>query len=163
MKYYYLPPLLLCSQLGLINSACAEDTAQSIERITTTASRSEALSTPLPLVISVLSESQLELIAPTHVEEALQRVAGANVQRGNGQEYLPALRSQVLSGTGACGGVLTAEDGIALRAAGFCNINELFEAHSEMAERIEVLKAVIGRAEGHRQIEVRVFQYLRKF
>ena len=106
MKYYYLPPLLLCSQLGLINSACAEDTAQSIERITTTASRSEALSTPLPLVISVLSESQLELIAPTHVEEALQRVAGANIQRGNGQEYLPALRSQVLSGTGACGGIL---------------------------------------------------------
>ncbi|WP_417669230.1 TonB-dependent receptor [Pseudoalteromonas tetraodonis] len=140
MKYYYLPPLLLCSQLSLINSACAEDTAQSIERITTTASRSEALSTPLPLVISVLSESQLELIAPTHVEEALQRVAGANVQRGNGQEYLPALRSQVLSGTGACGGILTAEDGIALRAAGFCNINELFEAHSEMAQRIEVLK-----------------------
>ena len=46
----------------------------------------------------------------------------------------------MLSGAGACGGILTAEDGIPLRAAGFCNINELFEAHTEMAQRIEVLK-----------------------
>ena len=111
-----------------------------MEHITTTASRSEVISTSLPFVVTVLNESQLELIAPTHIEEAMQRVAGANMQRGNGQEYLPALRSQVLSGAGACGGVLTLEDGIPLRAAGFCNINELFEAHSEMAQRVEILK-----------------------
>lgn len=139
MKRHYLPPLLLLSQLPLIAFAKQND-AQPIERITTTASRVEALSTQLPVIISVLNEAQLNAIAPTHIEEAMQRVAGANIQRGNGQEYLPALRSPVLSGAGACGGLLTLEDGIALRAAGFCNINELFEAHSEMAQRIEVLK-----------------------
>ncbi len=139
MKRHYLCPLLMLSQLPLMATAAQNDHS-AIERITTTASRVEALSTPLPVVISVLDETQLAAIAPTHIEEAMQRVAGANIQRGNGQEYLPALRSPVLSGAGACGGLLTLEDGIALRAAGFCNINELFEAHSEMAQRIEVLK-----------------------
>ena len=136
MKYYCLPLILPFSQTVVAD----QKSTDSIEVITTTASRVEALSTPLPLSISTLTEAQLKSIAPTHIEEALQRVAGANVQRGNGQEYLPALRSPVLSGAGACGGVLTLEDGIPLRAAGFCNINELFESHSEMAQRIEVLK-----------------------
>ena len=136
MKPYFLPLLLPFSHTAFADN----QNNDAIETITTTASRIEALSTPLPLSISTLSEAQLNSIAPTHIEEALQRVAGANIQRGNGQEYLPALRSQVLSGAGACGGILTLEDGIPLRAAGFCNINELFEAHSEMAQRIEVLK-----------------------
>jgi outer membrane receptor protein involved in Fe transport len=111
-----------------------------IERITTTASRSQVNADPLPLVVSSISQAELDLIAPTHIEQVLKQIAGANLQHGNGQEYLPALRSPVLSGAGACGGILTAEDGIPLRAAGFCNINELFEAHTEMADRIEVLK-----------------------
>ena len=136
MKPYILPLLLPLSHVAIADNK--NDDA--IETITTTASRTEALATPYPLTISTLSEAQLNSIAPTHVEESLQRIAGANVQRGNGQEYLPALRSPVLSGAAACGGILTLEDGIPLRAAGFCNINELFEAHSEMAQRIEVLK-----------------------
>lgn len=131
---------LLC--LALLTSTAFNSFAaqNNIERITTTASRVDASADPLPLVISSITKAQLDLIAPTHIEQVLKQVAGANVQHGNGQEYLPALRSPVLSGAGACGGILTAEDGIPLRAAGFCNINELFEAHTEMAERIEVLK-----------------------
>ncbi|MDC8829525.1 TonB-dependent receptor [Alteromonas gilva] len=111
-----------------------------IERITTTGSRTGTDNQNAPLVISAVSRDELALLSPTHIEEALKFIAGAQVQRGNGQEYLPALRSQVFTGAGACGGLLTAEDGIPLRAAGFCNINELFEAHSEMAAQIEVLK-----------------------
>ena len=111
-----------------------------IERITTTGSRIEADNSDTPVITSAVGEQDISLVSPTHIEEVLKFIAGAQVQRGNGQEYLPALRSQVFSGAGACGGLLTAEDGIPLRAAGFCNINELFEAHSEMAERIEVLK-----------------------
>ncbi|PCK32594.1 TonB-dependent receptor [Pseudoalteromonas piscicida] len=110
------------------------------EIITTTASRLATTTGERPVSLSQLSEAQLEDIGVTHIEKALRLVAGANIQHGNGQEYLPALRSQVLSGAGACGGILMAEDGIALRAAGFCNINELFESHFEAAERIEVLK-----------------------
>jgi len=126
--------------MALSSTAVMADKLANIERITTTATRSVGSATPLPFVISTVSQQQLALIAPTHIEQVLKQIAGANVQHGNGQEYLPALRSPVLSGAGACGGILTAEDGIALRAAGFCNINELFEAHTEMAERIEVLK-----------------------
>lgn len=121
-------------------SISAQQTEQQIERIVTTANRVATNAAALPLVISTVDENDLNLLAPAHIEEALRLVAGAGVQRGNGQEYLPALRSPVLAGAGACGGILTAEDGIPLRAAGFCNINEMFEAHSEMAQRIEVLK-----------------------
>lgn len=118
------------------NSAGLDD----IERITTTGSRFAESDEAMPVVISRVGEDDIKLVSPAHIEEVLKFVAGAGVQRGNGQEYLPSLRSQVFTGAGACGGLLTAEDGIPLRAAGFCNINELFEAHSEMAQRIEVLK-----------------------
>ncbi|WP_199524224.1 TonB-dependent receptor [Pseudoalteromonas sp. bablab_jr011] len=132
---------LISALIGSLSISCHTFAATNeLEHITTTASRTEVLADPLPVVVSSISKQQLSLIAPTHIQQALKQVAGANLQHGNGQEYLPALRSPVLSGAGACGGILTAEDGIPLRAAGFCNINELFEAHTEMAERIEVLK-----------------------
>lgn len=124
-----------------VQGAQADDTGlENIERITTTGSRLAESDEAMSVVISRVDESDIKLVSPAHIEEVLKFVAGAGVQRGNGQEYLPALRSQVFTGAGACGGLLTAEDGIPLRAAGFCNINELFEAHAEMAQRIEVLK-----------------------
>ena len=113
---------------------------QSVENIVTIATRQEQDVNDLVGSISVLSEEQLKLTSSTHIQEALSQVVGVNLSRLNGQEYLPAIRSPILSGTGACGGFLMAEDGIALRAAGFCNVNELFEAHSEMAQRIEVIR-----------------------
>lgn len=127
--------LLLCVPLF-----ADAQTPEDIERITTTASRVARGLHSLPLTLQVVDNDTLQWLSASHVEEALKLVAGVQLQRGNGQEYLPALRSQVLSGAGACGGLLTAEDGISLRAAGFCNINELFEAHTELAERIEILK-----------------------
>ncbi|WP_421132815.1 TonB-dependent receptor [Alteromonas sp. A079] len=119
--------------------ALAQDT-DAIERVITTGTRLAGSEQHAGYVVSSVDASTIGLLSPQHIEEALNYIAGAGVQRGNGQEYLPALRSPVLSGAGACGGILAAEDGIPLRAAGFCNINELFEAHSEMAQRIDVLK-----------------------
>lgn len=113
---------------------------KSIERIVTTANRQPNAASSLPYVVASVDRESLAMTSPEHIEEVLKYIAGVGVQRGNGQEYLPAIRSQVFTGAGACGGVLTAEDGVPLRAAGFCNINELFEAHAEMAQRIEVLK-----------------------
>ncbi len=130
---------LLVFSLSLsITSSFANNEA--IERITTTATRVASDYQSLPVAVSVIDNSQLNRISHAHIQQSISTIAGANFHRGNGQEYLPALRSPVLSGAGACGGILTLEDGIPLRAAGFCNINELFEAHSEIAERIEVLK-----------------------
>ena len=90
--------------------------------------------------VSVLSEEDLQLIAHTHIQVAANRLAGVNINRNNGQESLTAIRSPVLTGAGACGAFLLAEQGIPLRAAGFCNVNELFDAHTENAQRIEVIR-----------------------
>lgn len=113
---------------------------QDIERITKTVSRYSVVANQYPGSLSWVDEKTLASVSPQHIEQALNRIAGVNLQRGNGQEYLPALRSPVFTGAGACGELLTAEDGIALRAAGFCNINEMFEAGTEYAQRVEVLK-----------------------
>ncbi|AMJ96149.1 ligand-gated channel protein [Alteromonas stellipolaris] len=113
---------------------------EAIERVVTTGSRIANSTSNSGYVVSSVSSDDITFVSPSHIQEVLNFIAGAGVQRGNGQEYLPALRSPVLTGAGACGGILAAEDNIPLRAAGFCNINELFEAHGEMAERIEVLK-----------------------
>ena len=89
---------------------------------------------------SNLDQQTLATVNPQHIQQALERLPGVNLHRNNGQEYLPAIRSPVLSGPGACGSVLTAEDGIPLRPAGLCNVNELFESHFEQARAIEVAR-----------------------
>ncbi|QFU06854.1 Vitamin B12 transporter BtuB precursor (plasmid) [Pseudoalteromonas sp. THAF3] len=128
------------SLLAFTQVALAQDDLAEIERITTTASRLAVSEDAMALNIATINAEQLAILGSTHIEKAMKQIAGANLQHGNGQEYLPSLRSPVFTGGGACAEVLALEDGIALRAAGFCNVNELFEAHSEMAERIEVLK-----------------------
>jgi outer membrane receptor protein involved in Fe transport len=70
----------------------------------------------------------------------MSRVAGAWVVRGSGQEHQTAIRSPVLGGGGACGGFLPLEDGIPVRPAGFCNINQFIELYSEEARTIEVIR-----------------------
>jgi iron complex outermembrane receptor protein len=90
--------------------------------------------------VSILGDEELRLVSHTHIQESANRLPGVNLSRNNGQESLTAIRSPVLSGGGACGAFLLAEQGIPLRAAGFCNVNELFDAHSENAERIEVIR-----------------------
>ena len=131
-----------------IPSYAKSQTNDDIERIETTSSRIQGMNDTNGYVVSSISEETLSRLSFQHIQESLNYVAGAGVQRGNGQEYLPALRSPVLTGAAGCGGILAAEDGIPLRAAGFCNINELFEAHGEMAQRIEVLKGPVSALYG---------------
>ena len=94
----------------------------------------------LNAAISVLGSRELNLIALTHYQEALNRLPGVNVHRNNGQESLASIRSPVFTGAGACGEFLVAENGIPLRASGFCNVNEMFDAHTENAQQIEVVR-----------------------
>nr|WP_234398789.1 hypothetical protein [Pseudoalteromonas sp. T1lg88] len=91
-----LIPCLFASPLCLY--ASEEPSLSSIERIITTASRLDINDDATTLAISAVSEQELALIAASHIEKALQGVAGANLQHGNGQEYLPALRSPVYTG-----------------------------------------------------------------
>ncbi len=107
--------------------------------VTSTTRRAESLG-DINASVAVLSEEELRQIAHSHYQESLNRLPGVNISRNNGQESLTAIRSPVLTGAGACGSFLLAEQGIPLRAAGFCNVNEMFDSHTENAERIEVIR-----------------------
>ena len=79
-------------------------------------------------------------MAAVHASEALNAVAGVNIQRGSGQESLTAIRSPVLTGGAGAGSFLFLEDGVPLRAAGFANVNGLFEGGTEFAGQLEVFR-----------------------
>ena len=89
---------------------------------------------------AALDEGEIDAVGHTHVHELLTRVPGVYVMRGSGQESLPSIRSPVLTGAGSCGAFLTLENGIAARPTGFCNVNQLFELPTELAQRIEVIR-----------------------
>ena len=90
--------------------------------------------------IGVLDQDQLSAIAAIHPAESLNAISGVNIHRGSGQEHLTAIRSPVLTGGAGAGSFLYLEDGIPMRAAGFANVNGLFEGMSEFADRLEVVK-----------------------
>ena len=150
---------LAAAALACIASAANTATASILEEVVVTANRAEQPIAEVTSNIAVLDAAALGLINQTHINEALQRVAGAWISRGNGQEHLTALRSPVLTGAGACGAFLLAQDGIPLRASGFCNVNELFDAHSEQAGGIEIIKGpasvVYGANAMHGMINIR--------
>ena len=87
---------------------------------------------------TLLRMKEIEDTSPTHVSEIVNRVPGVWVNRGSGQEHLTAIRSAVLTGSGACGEFSFMQDGIPLRPQGFCNINNLFELNFEQASALEV-------------------------
>src|SRR5262245_62408936 len=114
--------------------------AAELETVVVTASRAEQSSAKIPASIRAVSAEELGLVGAVHISEALARVPGAWISRGNGQEHLTAIRSPVFTGAGSCGAFYMAEDGVPLRAAGFCNVNALSEVDSQQAARIEVLR-----------------------
>ena len=113
---------------------------QPIEQITVTATRSKNSLNTLDSNLSVVTADDIAFINQQHINQAIVRVPGGWISRGNGQEHLTAIRSPVLTGAGGCGAFYIAQDGISLRAPGFCNANQLFDANTEQAARIEVLR-----------------------
>lgn len=119
----------------------AQSGQQAIEEIQVISNsrRSEGLA-DINSSVSVIGQQDLSLVSHTHYQEVLNRLPGVNINRNNGQESLIAIRSPVLTGGGACGAFLTAENGIPLRSHGFCNVNEMFDANTESAASIEVVR-----------------------
>jgi len=148
---------LVLGTSGLISPAAAE-TELPLEQVLVTATQRSQDGTVLPLAWSAISADDIDFAAHTHINELMQRIAGAWISRGDGQEHLTAIRSPVLTGPGSCGAFLMAIDGVEIRAPGFCNVNQLFEINSEQAQRIEVLKgpgtAVYGSRAMHGIINV---------
>jgi iron complex outermembrane receptor protein len=124
----------------LIVSISGQTQEQSIEKVTVTASRGSNNVMDIGSNISWLDDESLRLIEQQHINQALVRLPGSWISRGNGQEHLTAIRSPVLTGAGGCGAFFIAQDGISLRAPGFCNVNQLFDANTEQASSLEVLR-----------------------
>lgn len=110
------------------------------EIVVVTAERRPQPSAEVAASIATVPEQELLEVAPLHPAELLNRVPGVNIHRGNGQEHLTALRSPVLTGGAGAGSFLYLEDGVPLLAAGFANVNGLFEANTELASAIEVVR-----------------------
>jgi outer membrane receptor protein involved in Fe transport len=87
-----------------------------------------------------IERDAIRLTGHTHIAELASRAPATWVVRGSGQEHLTAIRSPVLTGAGACGAFLYLEDGVPIRPAGFCNVNELFEINAEQAAAVEVIR-----------------------
>lgn len=136
-----LSPLALAFCL-LPNTGVATEsnTEPAQEVVSVTADRIEKQIREQSLAISVIDKQDIDNIGHTHISEILSQTPGVWISRGNGQEHLTAIRSAVLTGAGSCGAFYFAEDGIPLRAPGFCNVNALFDVNAEQAERIEVIR-----------------------
>ena len=87
-----------------------------------------------------ISSDAISFLNITHNKELFNYSAGSWISRGSGQESLISLRSPVLTGSGACGSFLILEDGLPIRPAGFCNVNNLFEVSTNLSSKIEILK-----------------------
>ncbi len=90
----------------------------------------------------------MQRLSVDHVAEALTRAPGVSLHRGSGAEHLTAIRSPVLTSGAGAGSFLFLENGVPLRSAGFANINGLFDAHYEIADRIEIVRGPSGALYG---------------
>ncbi|MCS5566881.1 MAG: TonB-dependent receptor [Pseudomonadales bacterium] len=129
-------------RVGFVTSVLAFPIAgaDELEEIIVRAEASVVTATKTAGSGSAVNAETLKLVRANHIHEALVRIPGVWVSRGSGQEHLTAIRSGVLTGPGACGGFLFLEDGIPIRPAGFCNVNNLFEINSEQASALEVVR-----------------------
>ncbi len=122
------------------NARAQHNSSVEVETIVTTANRGKTNHLDLVGNTSQIDQRALEKVNAEHMSSILKLASGAWLSRGNGQESLLALRSPVLTGAGSCAEFLTLENGIALRAPGFCNVNQLFDSHFELASGVEVVK-----------------------
>ncbi|MCF8474996.1 MAG: TonB-dependent receptor [Emcibacter sp.] len=136
MMKYWIIPLVLCG----ISGGNAYGNPTDLEEVVSIGSRSEKPLKDQSGNVAVIGVRDISAIQATHIAELTSRIAGINFSRNDGQEYLSSIRSPILTGAGSCGAFLMTQDGIPLRSSGFCNANELFEAFTEQAERIEVMR-----------------------
>lgn len=133
------------SLLVAVASSCASplvfaEGEVALDSLVVTGTRSETSLLDLAGNTAKISEEEIDFVRADHITEVLNRLPGVMVQRGNGQEHLTSIRSPILNGGAGAGSFLYLEDGVPMRAAGFANVNGLFEANSEQAGGIEVVK-----------------------
>ena len=132
--------LPLRSLLLSVSVAGAASAADEATRVVVTAERTPQAADSAPLSLGIIDAETLALQPAEHVLYWLNRVPGVQFQRNDGQEYLAAIRSPVLTGAGSCGAFLSLENNVPIRPAPFCNVNELSEAFTEAASQLEVIR-----------------------
>ncbi len=110
------------------------------ERMVVTATRQETSLLEQAGSIAVLSGEELAFIRSDHIAEALNRLPGVYLHRNSGFDHLTSIRSPILTGGAGAGSFLYLENGVPLRAAGFANVNGLFEAMTEFNGGLEVTR-----------------------
>ncbi len=78
----------LLPMIGNAQEANQAQEANNTEIVTVTATRSERIASDAIGNQASVSGSEVTFIAPTHINEALQGIAGANISRNNGQEII---------------------------------------------------------------------------
>lgn len=135
-----LPLLVAVAAAQMPLAAMAQEDDVALDELVVTGTRSESPLLEQAGNTGKVSQEEIDLVRPDHITEVVNRVSGVNVQHGNGQEHLTSIRSPVLTGGAGAGSFLYLEDGIPLRAAGFANVNGLFEVNYEQAGGIEVVR-----------------------
>ena len=130
--------LAICMTAAWSGSSMAQDNM--LETIFVTSDRQGSAIGDIPSSIHAVDRELLDTFKQIHIGEVLNTVPGVVFNRGNGQESLLGIRSPVLTGAGSCGAYQVSQDGIPVRAAGFCNVNQLFEANTEQAQAIEIIR-----------------------
>lgn len=126
----------------MLTPALAEDV------VIVTAERRALSLSDVPQSITSIPADTLQLVDADHISEVLARAPGVSLHRGSGAEHLTAIRSPVLSGGAGAGSFLFLENGVPIRSPGFANINGLFNAHYELADRIEIIRGPSGALYG---------------
>ncbi len=130
--------------IGLLAvTAGAESFAQEpggFDTMVVTATRTETDLATLAGNTALLDGEEITFIRADHIAEALNRLPGVYIHANSGQDHLTAIRSPVLTGGAGAGSFLFLENGVPLRAAGFANVNGLFESVHELASSIEVVR-----------------------
>ena len=131
---------LACAATLCFGSQPAANDQHALEEIIVRAEASVATRQGTVGSLATVDGEDVALVRANHPHEVFVRVPGVWISRGSGQEHLTAIRSGVLAGPGACGGFLLLENGIPIRPAGFCNVNNLFEMNTEQAAAVEVVR-----------------------
>lgn len=133
--------ILLCLPALVLTAGTAfAQNVQSLDGFVVTGTRQLENLENLAGNTAMIDRDQIEFIGPQRPAELLNRIPGVSIQQGSGQEHLTSIRSPVLNGGPGAGSFLYLEDGVPLRAAGFANVNGLYEANVEQAGSVEVVR-----------------------
>ena len=128
--------LLVLLPAGLASAETLQNPDNALEQVIVTATREAKTRSELAESVGVISEEQLEYIAPAHPAEALNRVAGVHVNNLGGEGHMTSIRQPIST----AGVYLFLEDGIPTRPTGFFNHNGLYEINVPQSAQLEVTK-----------------------